>query len=365
MASSDPGAVKKSRRLVSLDAFRGITMILLVSHGFGLTHLEDFELWGGLAAQFSHVRWEGMHFWDLVQPFFMFIVGVAMPYSLTKRRRLGQSDREIFGHVVRRSLVLIFLGVVIIKRVPLMKGTPSFTNVLTQIGFTYFFTFLVFRESLKMQIVVTLVILVVYDLAFRFVPLPYDVSPWIQAKNLGSHIDVLLGFQFNSGGWVTINAVSTAVHTMWGAICGWVLMSDRKEGQKLLFLVAAGVSTLLAGYILSPITPIVKRIATSTFVLASGGWCFLTLAFLYWMVDIKGYKDWAIIVNVVGVNSIFIYMFNILLGGWLESFVGVYTAPLQELMGEVIVAVLTVNMALLAKWYICYWMYKRGVFIKI
>jgi predicted acyltransferase len=145
-------------------------------------------------------------------------------------------------------------------------------------------------------------------LAFRFVPIPYDAGPWTQAKNLDSYIDTLLGFQFNRGGWVTINALSTAAHTMWGAICGWILISDREEKRKLLFLVAAGVSSLIVGYILSPITPIVKCIATSTFVLASGGWCFLILAFLYWIVYMRGYKDWTIIVDVVGINSIFIYI---------------------------------------------------------
>jgi predicted acyltransferase len=136
MAPSNHKEVTKSNRLVSLDAFRGITMILLISHGFGLTNLEDVKFWNILAVQFSHAQWEGMRFWDLVQPFFIFIVGVAMPYSFTKRRRMGQSYREIFGHAVRRSLILIFLGVVVIKGHSLMEGTPSLTNVLTQIGFT-------------------------------------------------------------------------------------------------------------------------------------------------------------------------------------------------------------------------------------
>lgn len=351
-------------RLISLDAFRGITMILLVSAGFGLARLKGVAFWNELAVQFTHAQWEGLNFWDLVQPFFMFIVGVAMPFSLTKRLRRGQSSREIFKHVVRRSLILIFLGVVIIKGRPLMNGTPSLTNVLTQIGFTYFLTFLILRKSLKVQIGVSLAILLLYDLAFRFIPLPYETGPWVQAKNLGSYIDMLLDFQFNGGGWVTINALSTAAHTMWGAVAGWILMSDRKEKQKLWFLVVAGVITLLAGYVLSPVTPIIKRIATSTFVLASGGWCFLTLAFLYWLVDMKGYKDWTFIVNVVGMNSIFIYMFDILLGGWLIDFLSIYTQSLLGWMGVGSI-IITVNLALFIKWYLCYWMYKRQLFIKI
>ncbi|SHG58460.1 Predicted acyltransferase [Fodinibius roseus] len=351
-------------RLISLDAFRGITMILLVSTGFGLAELKDFPYWNELAMQFTHAQWEGLHFWDLVQPFFMFIVGVAMPFSLSKRLRQGQSDREIFWHVVQRSLILIFLGVVIIKGVQLMKGTPSLTNVLTHIGITYFLTFLILRKPLKVQIGVSLAILLIYDLAFRFVPLPYEAGPWQQAQNLGSHIDMLLGFEFNEGGWVTINALSTAAHTMWGAICGWILLSDRNEKRKLIFLVAAGVIVLFAGFILSPVTPIIKRIATSTFVLVSGGWCLLTLAFLYWLVDMKGYKSWTFFVNIVGMNSIFIYMFDILLNGWLLDFLSIYTEPLLGGLnvGSIII---TINLALLVKWYICYWMYKHKLFIKV
>lgn len=356
--------VKKTDRLISLDAFRGITMILLVSTGFGLTYLEDIPNWSWLAEQFTHAQWERLNFWDLVQPFFMFIVGVAMPFSLTKRKRLGGSDQEIFWHVVQRSLILIFLGVVIIKRGPLMEGNPSLTNVLTHIGFTYFFTFLILRKPLKVQIGVSLAILFIYDLAFRFIPLPYDAGPWVQAQNLGSHFDMLLGLEFNTGGWVTINTVSTLAHTMWGAIAGWILISDRKETRKLQFLLLAGVVTLLAGLLLSPFTPIIKRIATSTFVLASGGWCFLGLAFLYWLVDMKGYKKWTIAVNIVGMNSIFIYMFDILLNGWLLNFLSVYTEPLLGWMG-VGSMIITINLALLIKWYLCYWLYKHQMIIKI
>lgn len=352
-------------RLISLDAFRGITMILLISFGFGLGDLEGFSGFvGWLSKQFTHSQWVGLHIWDLVQPFFMFIVGVAMPYSLMKRRRKGQSDREIFGHVVRRSLILIFLGVVIIKPVTLMEGDPYFVNVLTQIGFTYFFTFLIFRKSLKAQIITTIVILLAYDLAFRFIPLPYDVGLWVPGKNLGSYIDMVLGLHLPSGYWVTINAISTTAHTMWGAIAGWILMSNRKNTKKLQYLIIAGILTLVAGYGLSYVTPIIKRIATSTFVLASGGYCFLALAFLYWLVDIKGYKEWTFYVNVVGMNSIFIYMIHVLLGAWLINYMTIYLKPLEEWLGIGIPLIAT-NLSLLILWYLCYWMYKRKIFIKV
>ena len=355
---------EEQQRLVSLDVFRGLTMILLISHGFALPHLEGAAGWtGAIATQFTHHPWHGLRFWDLIQPFFMFIVGVAMPYSVTKRESQGQSRWGIFGHVVGRSVILAFLGVVIIKRGTLMRGEPSLTNVLAQIAFTYFVTYLFIRKPLHIQLAITVGILLAYDLAFRFIPLPYEAGPWTKAKNLGAFIDHSLGLQKNSGGWVSINAVSTAAHTMWGAAAGWVLKSDRSEGRKLLFLVAAGVTALAAGYALDPVTPIIKRIATSSFVLASGGFCFLVLAFFYAVVDVLGFKRWTWFATVVGMNCIFIYMFHALLGGWLENFLGTFAKP--ALGSGIEYALVTVNVALLIKWYMCYWLCKNDAVVKI
>lgn len=363
MASIDPAAVKPEERLVSLDIFRGLTMIVLISHGFGLHHLEGVEGWGWLATQLTHHPWNGLRAWDLIQPFFMFIVGVAMPFSITKREQRGQSRRRMFAHVVKRCLVLAFIGVVVLRGGTLMRGEPSLTNVLAQIAVTYFVTYLFIRKPLHVQLLITLGILLVYDLAFRFIPLPYDAVWWTKHENLGAFIDHWLGCRKSDGGWVSINAVSTTAHTMWGAMAGWVLMSRRSGLKKIGMLLAGGVAALAAGFALDPVTPIIKRIATSSFVLASGGICLVALALLYAIVDVLGFKKWGWFATVVGMNCIFIYTFNGLLGGWLKGFVGTYAKPLLGSY-ELACALVIVNVALLAKWYLCYWLYRHRAFIK-
>ena len=363
MAEEGSIPVQPQERLTSLDVFRGLTMIFLISHAFGLHHLQDVPYFGAVATQFTHHKWHGLRLWDLIQPAFMFIVGVAMPFSLRKRERLGQSRGQMMWHVVKRCLILAFLGVVVLRPEPLMRGEPSLTNVLAQIAVTYFITYLFIRRSIWTQLAITAIILIGYDLAYRFIPLPYEEGPWVIHKNLGAYVDHLLGCRKSSGGWVSINAFSTAAHTMWGAVAGWVLMSDRTKWEKMRFLGIAAIVTLSAGFALDPVTPIIKRIATSTFVLASGGCCFLGLLFFYWLVDVKGYKRWGKFATIVGMNCVFIYVFTNLLGGWLHGYVGTFVKPFLGSY-EVASALVITNVALLVKWYLCYWLYKHRIFIR-
>src|SRR3954451_3957450 len=97
-------------RLTSLDAYRGFIMLLLVSEGFGFGALEGHSGWGWLAAQFDHAAWEGCTFWDLIQPAFTFMVGVAMPFALARRMKHGARTPALFGHVLWRAFVLIILS---------------------------------------------------------------------------------------------------------------------------------------------------------------------------------------------------------------------------------------------------------------
>ena len=131
-------------RYASLDVYRGFIMLMLVSHAFGLNALRDQPGWHWLAAQFEHVEWEGLVFWDLIQPAFMFMVGMAMPFAFANRSAKGESAGQIFRHVAWRALMLIVLSQVLIN---VSGGKLQFQliNVLSQIAFTYFFTFLILR----------------------------------------------------------------------------------------------------------------------------------------------------------------------------------------------------------------------------
>ena len=132
----------------------------------------------------------------------------------------------------------------------------------------------------------------------------------------------------------------------------------------------AGVIGLVLGYGLDMvgITPIIKRISTSSFVLASGGWCLLTLATCYWAVDVKGYQSWVTFFSLVGMNSIFIYIFTQTVGyQWVNETVAIFTDGVLDWFGsgEAVKAFVAALVVLALEWYLCYWLYRRKVFIKV
>ena len=283
-----------SNRLYSLDVYRGLTMFFLMAEAAGVYSAfsamsQDNAILGALATQFHHHPWNGLRFWDLIQPFFMFIVGVAMPFSLKKRLARGDSWQEAFRHILFRCLMLFLFGTGL-HCVYANKLVWELWNVLTQLSFTILVTFLLMRLSVKAQLGVSLVFLILAEVLYRI----YDpAAPFVKDQSFGSWIDmILMGKLNNGGGWVTINCLSTAAHTIWGAICGKILLSDLKDRQKIKWFVRAALIALLLGYglDLAGITPIVKRIATTSFVLVSGGWAILALSFFYWWVDLQHRK---------------------------------------------------------------------------
>ena len=357
-------AISPSNRLVSLDAFRGLIMILLVSEGFGLPLLQNDPVFGFIGRQFTHHPWNGMYFWDLIQPFFMFIVGVAMPFSFAKRWEQGQTWNQSLVHVIRRSVTLFLLGV-ILHCFYNGKLVWELWNVLTQLSVTYFVAFLFMRKPLRTQLIISFAILLFNYLAYRFIPVPGVTDPWMKDHNLGSFMDNIFMGKINpGGGWVTINFIGSSAHTMWGVIAGTVLKSARPDYQKLKLLVVSGIIGVILGLALDPITPIVKRICTSSFIIESGGWALLALSLFYWLVDVKGYKKWTWFMMVAGLNPIFIYMFQNLLGGWTNNFIGIFTMPFLVNMG-VAGEIIQQNILLLVYWYLAYYLYKNKIVIKI
>ncbi len=353
------------QRLVSLDAFRGLTMIFMISEGFGLHRLMDYSGWNILATQFTHHYWHGFYFWDVIQPFFMFIVGVAMPFSFQRRWERGETWGQSFRHVLRRSVILFFLGIVIMSW---YAKAPAFRleNVLTQISVTYMVAFLLMRKSLRTQLLVSFAILLFIDLAYRFAPVPGITDPWQKNNNFGSFMDMVIQGMINErGSWVDFNFFSTSAHTFWGVVAGYILLAQSTTAkEKIKKLILMGVVGVIAGLLLDPVTPIIKRIATSTFVIFSGGWCFLALAFFYWLIDVKGYKNWSKFLVIVGMNSIFIYMVNSLLHGWMDQFIGIFTLSVLDYIG-VVGKIIHDNIVIFAHWYLCYFLYKNKIFLKI
>ena len=359
-------------RVASIDFFRGLTMFLLAGESTRLyEHLLKINspVVQFIGTQFHHHEWHGLHFWDLIQPFFMFIVGVAIPFSVANRLKKGESYRQITIHAVKRSILLLFFGWALYFTAA-GKLVFRFQNVLAQLSVTYLVAFLIMRKSYRFQITFTLIILLLIDLAYRFFPVEGFNHPWVNYENLGAWFNNKIEGVEKASEWATLNFVSTTAHTVWGAMCGKLLMSERTPAQKIKILIIAGVTALIIGYALDllNITPIIKKIATASFVFASGGWTILALCLSYWLIDVKkllsGVSKFFMI---VGMNCIFIYLFFEL--GFTRIISNRIVNPFSQLFfswaGEMSVAIINSLFSWFILWYICYWLYKNKIFIKI
>jgi len=369
--TSLPASTTVSERVTSIDFFRGFTMFLLVgeaAHLYGLFLKMDNPVMQFLGRQLDHHAWHGLNFWDLIQPFFMFIVGVAIPFAVANRLKKGDSLQQITRHALKRSFLLLFFGWALYFTAA-GKLVFQFQNVLAQLSVTYLVAFLIRDKGYTFQIVFTLVVLLLIDLAYRLFPVEGFNHPWVNFENLGAWFNNKIEGVDKASEWASLNFVSTTAHTVWGVLCGKLLMSDRTPARKIQLLLIAAASALLAGYTLDilNVTPIIKKIATSSFVLASGGWSILALCFSYWLIDVKkSFSAGSRFFIIVGMNSIFIYLFDHVGGARvIRSLVEPFSNLLFGWGGELTVGIITGLTVWGALWYLCYWLAKNKIFFKI
>ncbi len=446
--SAPSPAARPTERLVSLDAYRGLTMLLMASNGFGIerlvtrTHPEILsrfgETWYGkawkwcwetAAYQLHHVEWIGCTAWDLIQPSFMFMVGVAIPYSHAHRTARGDSWGKQLGHAAIRSLVLILLGI-FLRSTGRSMTYFTFEDVLTQIGLGYFFVFLLARTPFWAQLVAVLAILGGSWFFFFHHPLPgpegtpvtrhlveRGVKPaeWNQFTGLGirGHADLAAHWNkhtnaaaaadrkflnffprsseywVNGGGYQTLNFVPSMATMIFGLMAGQLLRGPRSARQKLLWLLVAGGICFVAAMgvdttiwplkvknVAYSLVPIVKRIWTPSWAVFAAGWTFWFLAFFYWLIDMRGFRRLAFPLAIVGMNSIAVYCIAELMEGWLASMLHIHLSTVDHsahtklvplIFGERTVYTPIIHQAavLLLIWLICLWMYRRKIFVRI
>ncbi|QEC80397.1 DUF5009 domain-containing protein [Mucilaginibacter ginsenosidivorax] len=357
--------------MISLDFMRGFIMILLILEGTGLFEKLDAATAGTgftvIVQQFFHHPWNGLRFWDLIQPGFMFIAGAAMSYSLHRQQEHGSPWRQSFIKTLKRSALLLFWGVW--TRIVKPEGLNfELWNVLAQLAFTTLIAFLIFSWSVKNQILFSFFLLLFTEIVYRFTNVSGFNQPFTNQHNFGNYVDLLLVHKISKGGWVTINFIPTACHTIWGMMAGSLLLSNKPAGLKLKWLMMAGIILLAMGYVEGvALTPIIKRIATSSFVLVSGGWCLLALAVLYWWNDIKGHTRYAWIVTVVGMNSLFIYLFIETISSGINEYVNSITAAFLSPthLPVLFIGIIASALTFLLEWFLCWYMFRKKVFIKI
>lgn len=366
-------SIQTPNRLASLDFMRGVIMVLLM--------LESSELYIRLSnttaqntissyivGQFFHNQWTGLNFWDLIQPAFMFMAGTAMAYSNNKQKQLGMTWNARFHKIIKRCGWLIFWG--ILKRITtpnwLSLQAIDVTDILTQLAFATIIAFLVSEWKLKYQLCVCAGILLLTEFLYRSFSIPGIIEGYTDGKNLGSYIDWILFKQPNNH-YVFINWFPTAVHTIAGFIAGKLLMKDHRP---LLKMSITALFLLTFGYGLDKleITPIIKPIATSSFVMASLGYCLLILVVFYWWIDVKNHKKNILFFQIVGINSIFIYLFCDIVGRyWLNDYATILLGPIEYSLGLsrswfLIFASISV---FAVEWYLCLFLYKKKIFFKI
>lgn len=421
----------RPKRLLSLDAFRGLIMCLLAINGLAVNatakklgyrvgaEAETWtaQIWQWLAFHNSHPQWNsqfywvGCSLWDLIQPSFMFMVGVAMPYSYASRKKRGDSEFGLTIHALIRAVVLVLLGVFLATRNSGLYSNRMFTNVLAQIGLGYFFVFLLLRLTAKVQIGCGIAVLVGYSLflttydvvdpppqnsidsiATLSVPdsiagqyalytngaagadikilgleelgIPKKAAIVPDAKAGNRSIQVKKKLPVHPAGYATLNFVPSMVTMLLGVLAGTLLRSEESEKSKLKRLVVGGVICFTIAIVASfTVCPIVKKIWTPAWVLYSGGIVLWFLAGLYGVVDVLGFRRWTWPFVVVGVNSLAIYLMSSLMKGWI-------VACLRTYLGKDIFAgnygpTMQAIAVFFVLWLMCFYLYRNKIFFRI
>lgn len=388
----------KSERLISLDAYRGFVMLLMASEGLNISRVvaknPDSHFWQFLSYQTDHVAWRGCSLWDLIQPSFMFMVGVALPFSLAKRRAAGQIFLALLGHALWRSLVLVLLGI-FLRSIHRPQTYFTFEDVLTQIGLGYTFLFLLAWTTPRVQFISAMAILIGYWAAFALYPVPgpgFDyqsvgvpagwehltgfAAHWDKNTNLAAAADQWFlnlfprehPFVFNGGGYLTLNFVPSLATMIFGLLAGQFLRSQSSPAKIVKTLIGIGLGCLALGAILdvTGICPSVKRIWTPSWTIFSTGWTCILLATFYTVIDWQGWKKFAFPLVVVGTNSIAMYVMDHLWDGFIRNAWKVHFGPgIYNIFGAAYAPITEMLLMLLVLWLICYWMYRRKIFIKI
>ncbi|MGC1275651.1 MAG: DUF5009 domain-containing protein [Planctomycetaceae bacterium] len=386
-------------RLVSLDAYRGLAMVLMLGEALHLrevaSHLPGSGVWQFLGFHQSHVEWAGCSIHDLIQPSFTFMVGVSLPFSIAARTSRGQSLKWMTLHAFWRAAVLVLLGIFLRS---LGKDQTNFTfeDTLTQIGLGYGFLFLIGLRPMRDQVIALVLILAGYWGAFALFPLPGTGFDWSQAgvaANWPHHFQGFAAhwnkntnlawsfdrwflnlfprdqpFLFNGGGYATLSFLPTLGTMILGLLAGGILRGKGGSGRKFGMLIAAAAFCFAAGLALhyTGVCPIVKRIWTPAWVLFSGGWCFTLLAAFYAVIDGAGWKWWSFPLVVVGMNSIVAYCLE-----W--GAVSFVSRALVRHFGEAPWVVfgaayrpVTLGAAtLILLWLVLLWMHRRQVYVRI
>lgn len=386
-------------RLASVDAFRGLVMLLLLAEALRLgtvsERLPESGFWSFLAYHQSHVAWVGCALHDLIQPSFSFLVGVALAFSIANRSRAGQSRVRMGAHALGRAVTLVLLGI-FLRSLGHAQTRFTFEDTLTQIGLGYFFLYLLALRPARDRWIALAAILAACWAAFALYPLPgpdFDTSEvgvpkdwphllggfeahWNKNTNLAWAFDVWFlnlfpresTFRFNGGGYATLSFIPTLGTMILGLLAGGLLRGGRPRWVKASALLAGGLAALTLGWALGElgVCPVVKRIWTPSWTIYSGGWCLLLLGGSFVLVEGLRLRAPSFPLVVMGRNSIAAYLMEWLAVGFVATNLDVHLGRGTFLiLGEPYETLLRGGLTVLILWGVLFWMYRRRIFLKI
>lgn len=367
---SDAPVAPPPNRVLSVDALRGFDMfwitggreivlgVVALFTGGTVPPLVEYEL--------GHPEWTGFTAWDMIMPLFLFITGVAMPYSFGKA---GESKAAIYRRLPRRIALLWIFGMMVqgnlIQSIVSMDFSDLhlYSNTLQAIASGYLIAAIALMHLPKSgQAILCAVLLLLYWALMALVPVPgHGAGVYTPDGNLAIYIDKLLLGRFQDGTHYTwiFSSISFGGTVLLGVMAGHVLRNNATPAGKFAMLLALGLGCLALGALWDPIFPIIKHIWTSSMALWAAGWSYLALAVFYALIDWAGWRRWAFPFVVIGANALLAYMVG-------ELIVGIGGDVSTRLLGEsVLVEALGALFAFCVMWGGLFFLYRRRWFLRV
>ncbi len=358
-----------TKRLTSLDAFRGFAIA-------GMLFVNNPGTWDETIVphQLLHSEWFGCTFADLIFPFFLFIVGVAMPFSDAKKREAAVPYWKEILVAARRALLLYFFGAFL--KSALLNMPVLHFGILQRIGVLYFIVFLLLRLKVKWQWVISVAMLFVWWAILAFVKGPGVIpGSFLRDVNSAQYLD---SFILSPNDKETIISMIPGISTvLFGVIAGKYILKRKDDMSVVRTLLAFGAAGVTIGLVWNEIVPLCKILWSSSFAVYTAGWSCLVLAVFYWLIEVKKKTAWAFPFVVFGMNAITLYVATGLFVRWVmlqwkvewhglpTSPIGFFYKTFSEFAGPVAGSLLYSTFIVGLGWLLCYWMYRRHLFLKV
>jgi predicted acyltransferase len=370
----EPVPANPSERLYSLDALRGFDMFWIMG-AEGIFHslfkATGASFWGTISNEFTHPDWNGFHFYDLIFPLFLFMAGVATPYSTGRELEKGKTKQQVLLRVIKRGLLLVLLGIIYNNGLQIKPFAEiRFASVLGRIGLAYIFANIIYLYAgVRAQAIWFVSLLLGYWIVLRFNSAPgFPPGDLTMEGNFASYIDrfivpgkLYLGIHDPEGLFSLIPAIGTG---LLGILAGDFLKFGKiSPAKKAGYMFVAGFVFLALAHLWDLVFPINKNLWTSSFVLNTGGYSLILLSIFFYIIDVRGYKKWAFFFKVIGMNSILIYLSGHFINWNFAN--DAFFKWLSQLVGDPYNIVIMAISFVFIKWCFLYFMYKKKVFLRV